>query len=118
MPRLLDDIIGSLFRDDAGVVLVSCPPGVTSMVDAAAITDADVVIAAEQDAGPREVSVLLARMPRARALTVADEGRSGVLYELRPYRRTIGELSAANVRSTIHQAGRRAELFFEPRPAP
>lgn len=120
MPRLLDDILGSFFSDDAGVTVMSCPPGVTSMADAATMIDADVVIAAERDAGPREISYLLERMPHTRALTVADDGHTGVLYELRPHRRLIGELSADSVRSTIRQAGRRGEHFFEsePRPAP
>jgi hypothetical protein len=118
MPRLLNDILGSLFADDAGVALLSCPPGATSLSGAAAMTDPDVVIAAEHDAGPSEVSSLLQRSPQVRVLTVTDNGRSGILYELRPHRRTIGELSADAVRSTIRQAGRGAELVFEPQPAP
>jgi hypothetical protein len=118
MPRLLDDILGSLLRDEAGVAVVHCPPGASSLAEAAAMTDPDVVIAAEQDTGVSEVSALLKRHPQACALTVSDDGHSGVLYELRPHRRAIGELSAEAVRSTIRQAGRRAELVFEPQPAP
>jgi len=120
MPRrLLNDLIRNLLGDETGVTLVERPPGVDSLADAATIAQADVVIAAERDAGPGEVSELLERRPHTRALSVADDGRSGVLYELRPHRRVIGVLSADNVRSTIRWAGRRADGFFpEPRPAP
>ena len=118
MPRLLDDILGSLFSDDPGVSVLRCPPGATSLAEAAAISDADIVIAAEQDARPSDVSALLNGMPQARVLTVTEDGQTGVLYELRPHRRMIGELSGDAVRSAIRQAGRRAELVFESRPAP
>lgn len=118
MPRLLEDIIGSLFSDDAEVTVLRCPRGATSLAEAGVLTDADVVIAAEQDAAPAEISALLQRLPQARALTVTDDGHSGVLYELLPHRRTIGQLSPDAVRSTIRQAARRTELVFEPRPAP
>jgi len=118
VPRLLDDILAALFSEDTGVTVVRCPPGVTSLPDAAALTEADVVIAAEQDAGPREVSALLERVPHVRALAVADDARTGLLYELHPRRRLIDELSAESVRAAICQARGRTELFFDPQPAP
>jgi hypothetical protein len=117
MPRLLEDILGSLFSDDDAVTIVRCTRAASSIAEAATLTEADVVIAVEQDAGPGEVSDLLRRLPHAQALAVADDARTGTVYELEPRHRRI-ELSSESVRSTIQRARRRHERLFEPRSAP
>ena len=117
MPRLLEDILSSFFRDDEAVTIVRCTRAVSSIAEAATLTEADVVIAVEQDAGPGAVSDLLRRLPHAQALAVADDARTGTVYELEPRHRRI-ELSSESVRSTIQQARRRHERLFEPRSAP
>ncbi len=118
MPRLLDDILESVFADDPDVTVVRCSDNVASVADAVVMTDADVVIAQDRDANTAEVDALLRRTPHAQALTVADDARTAVLYELRPRRRLLGELSPHAVRSAVRDARRRGDLFFEPRPAP
>lgn len=115
MPRLLDDILGSLFADEADVSVVRAPAG--SIADAATLADADVVVAVESDAEPGVVSDLLRRVPHAQALSISDDARSVVVYELQPHRRRI-ELSGDSIRSTVRHARHRHEPFFEPRPAP
>jgi hypothetical protein len=118
MPQLLDDIFDSVFADDAEVTLLRVPPDVDSVVDAVTLTEPDVVIVEEQQAGLREVDNLLRLAPHAQALTIADDARTALLYELRPHRRLIGELSPTSIRSAVHQARRHSDLLFEPRPAP
>lgn len=118
MPQLLDDILDSAFADDSAVTLLRVPPDVDSVVEAVTRMEPDVVIVDEQRAGLREVDNLLRLAPHAHALTIAEDARSAVLYELRPHRRLIGELSPASIRSAVHHARRRSDLFFEPRPAP
>ena len=118
MPQLLEEILDSVFADDAQVTLLRVPPDVYSVVDAVTLTEPDVVIVEEQQAGPREVDNLLRRAPHAQALTIAEDARSALLYELRPHRRLIGELSPTSIRSAVHHARRRNDLLFEPRPAP
>lgn len=118
MPQLLDHILDSVFADDAEVTLLRAPAGVDSVAEAVTLTEPDVVIVAERRAGPHELDDLLRLAPHAQALTVADDARTAVLYELRPHRRLLGELSPASIRSAVHGARRRNDLFFEPRPAP
>ena len=116
MPRLLDDILGSLFADEAGVTILRPVPG-RSIAEAASLAEADVVVAVEKDAGPGVISELLRRLPHAQALSVADDARTALVYELRPERDRI-ELSAETLSSTIRHARRRNEPLFEPRTAP
>ena len=118
MPQLLEDILDSVFADDAQVMLLRAPADVDSVVDAATLTEPDVVIVEEQQAGPREVDNLLRLVPHARALTIAEDARTALLYELLPHRRLIGELSPTSIRSAVYHARRQSDLLFEPRPAP
>lgn len=118
MPKLLVDILDSVFADDAEVTVLHPPAGVDSVVDAVSLTKPDVVIVGEQQAGPRELDDLLRLAPHAQALTVAEDARTAVVYELRPHRRLLGELSPTSIRSAVRHARRRGDLFFEPRPAP
>jgi hypothetical protein len=120
MPPLLRDILASLLADLPGIELLQRAHR-GSLLDAAIATDADVVIAEESTASPEEVGDLLELRPLTRALAVAHDGRAGVLYELRPHRHVIGELSVDSVlaamtpRLPIPQ-----QLLFEPstRPTP
>jgi hypothetical protein len=118
MPQLLDDILDSVFADDDEVTLLRVPADVDSVLEAMTLTEPDVVIVAEQEARPPEVDRLLRLAPHAQALTIAEDARTAVLYELRPHRRLLGELSPTSIRAAVHQARRRDDLLFEPRPAP
>jgi hypothetical protein len=118
MPQLLDEILDSVFADDARVTLLRVPSDVDSVVDAVTLTEPDVVIVEEQHAGPREVDNLLRLVPHAQALTIAEDASTALLYELQPHRRLIGELSPTSIRAAVYHARRRSDLLFEPRPAP
>lgn len=121
MPRLLHDILRRLLADVSGVELVDWPSSTEGIVDAVRQTGADLVIAGERDVPPQAVDSLLDERPRARALAVSRDGRSGVIYELRPVRRAIGELSAATLRAAVRATAGPLELRFAettPRPAP
>jgi hypothetical protein len=109
LPRLLHDIIHELLSDVAGVELVDCPSGVGGIAEAAVQTNAHLVIASERQAQPQAARALLQRMPRAHALAVSHDGRSAVLYDLRPHRCPIGELSAATVRAAVRAASPTAD---------
>ncbi len=119
MPRLLQDILYTLASDVEEVELVGCPDDATGIDDAAVRTGADLVIACDRDAAWHAVDSLLKRMPRTRALAVSADGRSGVLYELRPVRRVIGELSAATLRAAVAATAVPFELPLpDPTPRP
>lgn len=104
MPRLLHDILHQLILEVPEVELIECPALAGGLAEAAQRTRADVVIANEADVRPSEACTLLEQMPRSRALAVSHDGHRGVIYELRPHRRTIGELSAGTVRAAVSRA--------------
>lgn len=104
MPPLLHDILDQLLRDVPGVTLTA-DASAPSLADAAIRADVDIVIAGEQATEPDQVCALLQRRPHTRILSVTHEGRSGVLFELRPHRRVIGDLSPEAVLAAV-DAGR------------
>jgi hypothetical protein len=104
------------------VAMLDLPPMLTEIVSEILFRAPDVVIA--DPAGPVDVLVLgarsvelpeagwtqLARQPRARVLTVSADGRHAQLYEMRPQRTALGELSAETLLNALRSA--------ETRPAP
>jgi hypothetical protein len=50
------------------------------------------------------VPALLARWPGAQVMTVMPEGENAVVYELRPHRRTLGQMSPAEIVETLRDA--------------
>ena len=94
LPGLLHDILGRLAAAGPAVALVDARAPGEDLQGAAARTQADVIIAA-QDAVPVEaIEHLLAQRPHTRLLAVSADGRRGVVHELRAHRVELGELSA------------------------
>jgi chemotaxis response regulator CheB len=60
-----------------------------------------VIIGTPKSDDPDAAEAALARWPRCRVLMVATSGRHAVMYELRPLRRELGELSPADLVSAI-----------------
>jgi DNA-binding NarL/FixJ family response regulator len=80
MPKLLVDILDSVFADDAEVTLLHPPADVDSVVDAVSLTKPDVVIVGEQQAGPspaQKVAVLGVREQEADVIAWAEAGAAG-----------------------------------------
>lgn len=119
IPPLLRDILDRLLRDVPGVNLLISVPG-TTMSGAAIASEADVVIAEESVASPGAVCAMLERRPHTRALAVSHDGRTGVLYELRPHRHAIGDLSTEALLAGIATQAPCLQLLSEPsaRPTP
>ena len=103
LPRLLHDILHQLLTDVGGVEVLDSD-GSDGLAAAAIRADADLVIASEGDAPPPAACALLRARPRTRTLAVSSDGRSGVIYELRPHREAVSELSAATVRRALRTA--------------
>ncbi|MEY2394032.1 MAG: hypothetical protein QOF94_377 [Acidobacteriaceae bacterium] len=69
---------------------------------AAQSTGADVILIGQKAKETREqFEELLLRRPRLKVLTIADDGKTGSLYELRPQRIPLGEVSAELLCATI-----------------
>jgi hypothetical protein len=103
LPTLLHDILHKLLAE-VGAVQVVDYDGEAGLAEAASDTAADLVIAEERDAAPAAACALLRARPQARALAVSHDGRSGVIYELRPHREAVGELSTATLQAAIRAA--------------
>jgi len=104
MPRLLRDIIKDALAGEPRVKLVGeFPTGVTPLA-AATEGDADIVIAgASADTGA-DADALLTVRPHARLLVVSAVGRMAALWELRPHRIELGELSPTGLLSVVIEA--------------
>jgi DNA-binding NarL/FixJ family response regulator len=54
------------------------------------------------------VSTLFARWPQARVMTVTQSGEGAMVYELRPRRQVLGQMSPDEIVQTLHEAVRRS----------
>jgi hypothetical protein len=94
--NVLGGVVGALLKDAYGPAAVrEVPPGVPL---AEAVADVGVLItsvgsAAEPAAVPPSLIRLLLDHPQLRILVVEGDGRTGSLWELRPHRIDLGELS-------------------------
>jgi hypothetical protein len=76
------------------VSLLAAAPEVTVLEDADPDEAADVVVLSQPDPENEAVPIsMLLRSPRSRVLALAADARRAVLYELRPHRTALGELS-------------------------
>jgi hypothetical protein len=96
-PPVLHGLIHSLLASDPEVRVVD---------DAADGSDpADVVVLSQTDPENDAVPLsMLQRAPRSRILALAADARRAVLYELRPHRSPLGELSRASLLAAVRGA--------------
>ena len=72
-----------------------------------------VIIAIREGAPPPFGWELFAADPRPRVLGIASEGREGFVYELRPYRMPIGELSPETLVNAVRRVSDVRATVFE-----
>jgi DNA-binding NarL/FixJ family response regulator len=58
---------------------------------------------------------LLLRHPRVKVLAIADNGKSGSLYELRPHRVSLGKMSARALTEAIRRRAQASSDTWAPR---
>jgi DNA-binding NarL/FixJ family response regulator len=81
----------------------------SALCDAAAQSDADFVIVALGDRSLDPVYLrLLEERPRAKVLAVAGDGRTAWLWELRPRRTLLGEISPESLLGAIRSTAWRS----------
>ena len=91
-PGLLRDIVRELVASCVGAEVVGLLDDVTGLSDFVRALEPDVVIVGDvEDAAA--VRAFLARRARPRTLVIARDGTTTFLYELRPFRTDLGELS-------------------------
>jgi len=93
MPPLLRDIVREAIRrePDLDIVAEHDEIDVRSAVE---LDDPDFIIVGEDAAAQQDVRMLVGARRGLRALEVQSDGRDSVLYELRPHRISLGEVSS------------------------
>ena len=94
-PPVLHSLLASMLATDPQVrVLDEAGPG---------CADADVVVLSQADpANEAEPVSIMLRSPRCRVLSLGADARRAVLYELRPHRTPLGELSRRALLAAVH----------------
>jgi hypothetical protein len=102
MPEMLCDVLGHIVTSEPDMVLAGQIIGDEDLLAAVQRTRANVVVAQQDTDDEREkYASLLLRRPRLRLVAIAGDGRTGLLYELRPQRVALGKMSADTLRKSI-----------------
>jgi hypothetical protein len=92
LPQMMSEIVKDILDQAMDVAVVK----------ASEREDADVVIlATDGDDLPAAGRIQLARRATARVIAINGQGRSAYLYELRPHRTPLGEVSADSLLAAI-----------------
>ncbi len=105
MPRMLREIVDEALskRRDVRLVDESSDGSLVAAVDR---SGAGFLIVSSESVGPADVCRLLEERPKVKVFAIADGGRDGCLYELRPNLLLVGELSPETLVQTVLGDGR------------
>jgi hypothetical protein len=101
MPRMLREIVDEALSSRRGVKLVDESRDGDTLAGAVDRSGAAFLIVSADSVGPAEVCRLLQERPQVKVFAIADGGRDGCLYELRPNLVLVGELSPASLADTV-----------------
>lgn len=108
MPRMLGDIVTSIVSGQPDMEVVGDLPYPAELHAVVRDTRADVVMLGLREPELPDGCVgLLETFPWVRVLGVAADGRSAFLYELRPQRQSLGEVSPHELVHVIRAKGAR-----------
>ena len=100
MPTLMLDILHHVVAAQPDMTIVGTVDD--DLLGAAQRARADVLVVGQDVQGERDFyRALLLRHPQLRVLTLADDGKSGWLYDLRPRRVRLREISARSLARAI-----------------
>jgi hypothetical protein len=102
MPRMLLDILSHVVASEPDMVVAGRLDAEEGLLAAVRRTRATVLLVGQAADDERDkYASLLLRRPQLKVVVVAGDGKTGALYELRPERVPLGELSAAALRNAI-----------------
>jgi hypothetical protein len=106
----MTDILEHVVAKDPALSVVGMSDGANLAMEARR-TRADVILVAQQARDERDsLASLLCSRPRMKVVTIVANGESGALYELRPHRTVIAEITTESLSEAIRGppgAGRR-----------
>jgi chemotaxis response regulator CheB len=118
MPALMLDIIHHVIAAEPDMAVI----GVVDDGDLPAAvgrTRADVVVVGHDAQAERDSYLqLLLRHPHVKVLAIADNGKSGSLYELQPRRVSLGKISARTLTQAIRGGAQPTSKTRAPRRRP
>ena len=100
--RLAAQIIEQAAAEHPSISIVAHVARPAALVEAVERSEAEFVITAVDDEA--EVTALLREHPNIRVLAVTDDEREMFLYELRPHKRRLGELSPRRLLQILTEA--------------
>jgi DNA-binding NarL/FixJ family response regulator len=107
IPPMLSDIVRNTVANEPDMTVVAEFSGRRALIDALEADGGDVVIVGTKE--PEEPSVpirMLAASPHIKVLMLEIRGRSAAMYELRPHRRSLGDVSPKRLIQAIRQRGK------------
>jgi len=107
MPAMLLDIVAGIVAAEPDLTVVDMLADSTDLTAAVERTRADVVVT-QQTSSTQEADQIALLLPerRLKIIALTDNGRQGVLYELRPHRASLGDMSADRLVAAIRAAAR------------
>jgi hypothetical protein len=104
---VLRDIVWGALQAERDVTVVAEVHDRASLARALGQTPVDVAICSSEGVLADPVTHLFCEHPKLKVLTIEDDGRRGFLWELRPHRTAIGELTPGLLVSTAREAAMR-----------
>lgn len=115
LPQLQLEILHDRLSAEPDLAIVETA-GDLSVSETVEQTGAEFVIVGAGRFAEGEVTALLERTPRVKVIVVSASGRDGLLYELRPHRVPIGDLTSGALVEAIRSL--RRSTWTEPRNSP
>jgi chemotaxis response regulator CheB len=107
MAPMLLDIVANIVADQPDMDIVPGPIGETNLRTAVERGNADVVILSRKTPLDGAYDDLLYSRAHLKVIEIESEGRRGSLYELRPHRVPLGEMSPTGLLDAIRESPRR-----------
>ena len=106
MRTMMRDIILQLLTKESDFQVTALSQKTSTLLDASKKYTPDIIITSLGEKGAKMTyRELLLESPRVKVLDVGGDGRKGYLYELRPERKRLGELSPDSLVTAIRDAG-------------
>jgi DNA-binding NarL/FixJ family response regulator len=108
MPRTLEELVSEAVSTQPDMEVVGTVSDGESLLAATRRARAQlVVVAASEDAVEQRYRRVVLQQPNVRVLALSEDGRETTLYEVRPHRVALGELSPGQLADAIRAALRR-----------
>ena len=104
MPRILREIIRQSLSVQPDMQIVGEFTGAVSLLPAVDQSGADFVIVGVDEMNVDDVRFVLQERPHIKILAVGGDGKSAALYELRPNKVSLGEVSPDSLVRVIREA--------------